>query len=82
MLYLNERGKDFEGGSTYFVDPKTRKITKLVSPSPGMAIVFAQEDIDYLHGGEELKKGVKYILRSGMKFYNKLIIIDVIYTCA
>jgi hypothetical protein len=65
MLYLNSpNDDDFKGGSTYFQDKKTRKIVKSLIPEPGLLIVFLQEDMDYLHGGEEIKKGNKYILRT------------------
>lgn len=73
MLYLNE---GFEGGSTNFVDEKQElwkdPITQIycaeesnilmrIVPKTGMAIVFRHH---LLHEGQQLKSGVKYIMRS------------------
>jgi hypothetical protein len=77
MLYLNG---GFGGGSTNFIDEK-QQLTKdpvtgifkadeanillKVVPEPGMAIVFNHE---ILHEGEQLKDGVKYIMRTDLMY--------------
>eukprot|EP01102_Stenamoeba_stenopodia_P009484 TRINITY_DN2799_c0_g1_i1.p1 TRINITY_DN2799_c0_g1~~TRINITY_DN2799_c0_g1_i1.p1 ORF type:complete len:226 (+),score=38.42 TRINITY_DN2799_c0_g1_i1:128-805(+) len=69
MLYLNSTIDENSGGRTIFFDPKsdTRRVFA-VDPKPGLAIVFPQDDGNYLHEGEKIHKGKKYILRSDIMF--------------
>lgn len=68
MLYLNSPlDGDYEGGSTNFFSYKG-KVLYEVKPKAGMAIVFPQYVHGYLHEGAELKKGVKYILRTDVMY--------------
>jgi len=77
MLYLNG---GFEGGTTNFVDenqrlykdPETGRYTAeeknillRIKPEPGMAIIFNHA---ILHEGEQVKTGIKYIMRSDILF--------------
>jgi hypothetical protein len=82
MLYLNG---DFEGGATNFIDesqqlhkdPTTgifqaeeRNILLRIQPVAGMAIVFNHQ---LLHEGQQLKSGLKYIMRSDIMFTKEVI---------
>jgi len=61
MVYLNE---DFEGGETGFlVEPE-----KIIKPQTGMGLLFQHPII---HEGCEVKKGVKFVLRTDL-MYRKL----------
>jgi hypothetical protein len=67
----------YEGGTTNFLKysgfQKNKKdITLKVVPETGMAMVFLQEDVDYLHEGDLLTKGIKYILRTDV-MYNRVV---------
>lgn len=56
VLYLND---DFEGGGTEFVDGTLRK------GSPGECVVFPSSPL-YIHRGQEVTEGVKYVVTSWM----------------
>lgn len=56
VLYLND---DFEGGGTEFVDGTVRK------GSAGECVVFPSNPL-YVHRGQEVAKGVKYVVTSWM----------------
>jgi hypothetical protein len=77
MFYLNSPNEGaYEGGTTNFLKfsgfQKNKKdITLKVVPETGMAMVFLQEDVDYLHEGDLLTKGTKYILRTDV-MYNRV----------
>merc|ERR1711953_408006 len=78
MFYLNG---DFEGGATNFLaidGPASAYETQLnaaqkdeimasVAPETGLCLLFFQPGL--LHEGEDLHKGLKYILRAGMMFH-------------
>mmetsp|Transcript_14877 Transcript_14877/g.15594 ORF Transcript_14877/g.15594 Transcript_14877/m.15594 type:complete len:277 (+) Transcript_14877:52-882(+) len=77
-IYLNGDG-DFVGGSTRFyqsVDRKSRKNgsdSKIeearVLPSAGRCVIFRQPNAaDYLHDGEEVTEGIKYLLRTDVMY--------------
>jgi predicted 2-oxoglutarate/Fe(II)-dependent dioxygenase YbiX len=58
MIYLNE---DFEGGSTLFRQHE-------VKPKTGAALIFLHK---LRHEGQELKSGVKYVLRTDIMYSSK-----------
>lgn len=66
MIYLNEV-KD--GGATHFLsdssNPPRGRILEKLQPEPGMLLIF-QHNI--YHEGEELNKGVKYLMRSDIMY--------------
>jgi prolyl 4-hydroxylase len=55
MIYLND---DFEGGETVFQDHN-------IQPKKGMALVFYH---GMKHSGEEIKAGIKYVLRTDIMY--------------
>eukprot|EP01080_Neovahlkampfia_damariscottae_P007933 gene7933-12402_t len=61
LIYLND---NFTGGNTKFYNSKNELI-HVESPSSGNAIVFNSEAI---HQAEEVKEGIKYILRTEIVF--------------
>jgi hypothetical protein len=78
MFYLNG---DFEGGATRFLHidgpsstchdtqlnaAKDDEVLASVAPEPGLCLLFFQPGL--LHEGEDLHKGMKYILRTDMMF--------------
>lgn len=65
MIYLNSESKDFEGGTTNFLDEKTKEIQYRVVPKTGMAIIF---DHQLFHEGDSVKSGKKYIMRSDIVY--------------
>ena len=74
-IYLNG---GFDGGATrFFVGTKSRMACGTaanppvcaVVPRAGDALVFRQPPgADYMHDGEELRSGVKYLLRSDVMY--------------
>ncbi|XP_025104721.1 uncharacterized protein LOC112570498 [Pomacea canaliculata] len=78
MLYLNG---NFEGGSTNFIHEdqhlfknedgkycaEEKNIICSIQPEAGLAIIFNHHR---LHEGQQLKDGVKYILRTDIMFHN------------
>ena len=66
MLYLNDVSPE-NGGSTRFyataIDGDT--VAAKIQPVAGMVVIFPH---DYLHDGEELFGGLKYIMRSDVMF--------------
>jgi hypothetical protein len=81
MFYLNG---DFEGGATNFLDingpsachenqlkaAQHEEIMASVAPEPGLCLLFFQPGL--LHEGEDLHRGLKYILRTDMMFQRDL----------
>lgn len=73
MLYLNEGGDDFIGGSTLFEDERNYKSgttanTKHIveyRPRTGGAVIFHHR---IPHEGEKLLKGVKYAIRTDVMY--------------
>jgi predicted 2-oxoglutarate/Fe(II)-dependent dioxygenase YbiX len=61
MLYLNE---DFEGGATTFLDIDSKAMSK-IQPAAGSVLIF-QHDI--YHSGLEVRKGVKYAIRTDVMY--------------
>jgi len=64
-IYLNGQ-PDFEGGATrFFLNQKdSEKVTNALRPKSGDALVFNHSTKCYLHDGERLESGVKYLLRT------------------
>ena len=68
-MYLN---KEFEGGATRFYfeeegkegERETRMDVEALRAATGSACVFDHSTKSYLHDGEEVTKGVKYLLRT------------------
>ena len=76
MIYLSG---DLEAGTTNFLDENTNEVTKRVVPEAGMVKEFSWNFLDYyfkgimfdhrfLHEGEELKGGTKYIMRMDVMY--------------
>uniref|UniRef100_A0A7S0D245 Fe2OG dioxygenase domain-containing protein n=1 Tax=Amorphochlora amoebiformis TaxID=1561963 RepID=A0A7S0D245_9EUKA len=64
-IYLN--GSDeFNGGGTrfYLENSNHSLVTDVLNPKAGQACLFDHENRDFLHDGEKLYKGTKYLLRS------------------
>ncbi|XP_062503075.1 uncharacterized protein LOC134180028 [Corticium candelabrum] len=73
MLYLNDKGHDFQGGATRFLDINARKKAKFdVEPKAGLCIVFYQKSRDTYHEGLQLTEGTKYILRTDVMYTMEL----------
>eukprot|EP00465_Bigelowiella_longifila_P002784 CAMPEP_0185254854 /NCGR_PEP_ID=MMETSP1359-20130426/3800_1 /TAXON_ID=552665 /ORGANISM="Bigelowiella longifila, Strain CCMP242" /LENGTH=356 /DNA_ID=CAMNT_0027838297 /DNA_START=56 /DNA_END=1126 /DNA_ORIENTATION=- len=64
-IYLNGH-PDFEGGATRFFlnQEDSEKVTTALKPKCGDALVFNHSTKCYLHDGERLESGVKYLLRT------------------
>jgi prolyl 4-hydroxylase len=61
-FYLNA---DFEGGATrFFMSHDQYAVTHSLTPETGLCMIFDHVNKDYLHDGERLRSGVKYLLRS------------------
>ena len=57
LIYLDESGRDFEGGHTVFIrDPPRRQHRVDIVPARGRLLMF---DIDLFHYGEEVRSGTK-----------------------
>ena len=75
LLYLNECGKDFNGGNTVFYNcGKNVEIEEGVShvsvvPKQGMVVLFEHR---ILHKGGIVVDGRKYIIRSDVMYSNKV----------
>ena len=77
-IYLNG-DNDFIGGSTRFYQSRKEKrrsgndndiLEASVTPSPGRCVVFRQpSSADYLHDGEEVREGIKYLLRTDVMYH-------------
>jgi hypothetical protein len=68
-IYLNGDG-DFVGGTTRFYESRkgSAEETRVV-PSPGLCLMFRQPySARYLHDGEEVSDGVKYLMRSDVVY--------------
>ena len=77
LVYLNERGVDFEGGTTNILNfgcklgsermvADESGVISRISPTAGSAVLFFQESM--WHEGGSVISGVKYILRSDVMF--------------
>lgn len=67
MIYLN--GSDeFTGGTTDFIDHKTRQLKHSIVPESGLCVIFRQANMDCYHLGTEVTGGVKYILRTDVMY--------------
>ena len=66
MIYLNG---GFDGGATHFLAdsaaPPRGRVLEALPPQPGMLLVF-QHNI--YHEGEELRTGLKYMMRSDVMY--------------
>ena len=68
-VYLNDGKTEFGGGRTCFFGGKTEfKMTSAVSASPGLALMFNQHPDRIEHNGEEVTKGVKYLMRTDVMY--------------
>ena len=68
MFYLNG-GDEFKGGTTDFIDHKTRELQCSVCPEPGLCLIFRQANLDCYHLGTEVTEGLKYILRADIMYH-------------
>lgn len=66
-IYLNE---DFEDGNTrfYLDSTDTNIITHSFKPSTGLAVIFNHETCSYLHDGQVVTSGRKYLLRTDIMY--------------
>ena len=70
-IYLNEHIKEFTGGRTIFYDYNESGgygAIYDIKPKPGLALIFNHTTQSYLHGGEKLESGVKYIMRTDIMY--------------
>ena len=73
MIYLTD-GDDFEGGDTLFfasgpqAGESASNLVARIRPRAGSLILF---DHDIWHAGEEVTRGVKYVLRSDLLFRHR-----------
>ena len=72
MLYLNDKGNDFQGGETRFLDISSKKAKFDVEPTAGLGIFFYQKSRDTYHEGLQLTAGTKYILRTDVMYTTEL----------
>jgi hypothetical protein len=72
MLYLNDKGSDFEGGETRFLDISSKRVKFDIEPTAGLGIVFYQKSRDTYHEGLQLTAGTKYILRTDVMYTMEL----------
>lgn len=64
-IYLND---NFTGGNTRFYDEERRLLFQ-ITPRKGRALVFRQPPTQrYLHDGEIVQSGVKYLLRTDIMY--------------
>jgi hypothetical protein len=68
-IYLNGDG-DFVGGTTRFYESRKGSDEEArIVPSAGLCLVFRQpQSAQYLHDGEEVTAGVKYLMRSDVVY--------------
>ncbi len=66
-IYLND---NYENGSTrfYLNDIDTSMITHSIKPYTGLAVVFNHETKSYLHDGQIVTQGTKYLLRTDIMY--------------
>jgi hypothetical protein len=65
-IYLNG---DFGGGSTRFYKDNTTDVDFAVTPEAGKCVIFRQPPAEYyMHDGEALGSGLKYLLRTDIMY--------------
>ena len=65
MLYLND-ASEFQGGETrFYADRFCPQATQVITPRPGMAVVF---DHALWHDGQPVLQGTKYVLRTDVMY--------------
>ncbi len=66
-VYLNE---DFGQGETrFYLDASNlSKITHSIKPKMGMAVIFDHQTKSYLHDGNSVQRGTKYLLRTDIMY--------------
>jgi hypothetical protein len=65
-IYANE---EFEGGTTRFFFKDEHTADVIVTPKTGLCLLFRQNPgQSYYHDGEEVKSGVKYLIRSDVMY--------------
>eukprot|EP01062_Namystynia_karyoxenos_P054596 TRINITY_DN4503_c0_g1_i1.p2 TRINITY_DN4503_c0_g1~~TRINITY_DN4503_c0_g1_i1.p2 ORF type:complete len:279 (+),score=88.96 TRINITY_DN4503_c0_g1_i1:84-839(+) len=58
-----------DGGCTRFYESREGDVTVAVPPEPGVAVLFRQPPgANYLHDGEQLRSGIKYLLRTDVMY--------------
>jgi len=74
-IYLNDGEKEFAGGRTCFYNHKggygkksNYELSVGVVAKPGLAVIFNQVPENIFHDGEEVTKGVKYLMRSDVMY--------------
>jgi len=72
LIYLNNVEK---GGETQFYDTYEKTETFQVTPAVGSAIVFLHE---FLHQGNDVLQGVKYLLRTDICYRKKKDVIETV----
>lgn len=73
---MNDGKKEFDGGRTCFFGCEKAKgyksgkimMTSAVSASPGLALMFNQHPDRIEHNGEEVTRGVKYLMRTDVMY--------------
>lgn len=66
-IYLNEYKKEYTGGRTLFYDGSFQLVHG-VEPTAGMALIFNHTTESYMHAGERLSSGVKYLMRTDIMY--------------
>ncbi|GAB5367239.1 hypothetical protein AAMO2058_001212800 [Amorphochlora amoebiformis] len=64
-IYLNGSDEFNGGGTRFYLESSNHSlVTDVLNPKAGQACLFDHENRDFLHDGEKLYKGTKYLLRS------------------
>jgi hypothetical protein len=66
VMYLNEAGKDFDGGCTNILKTQTQ-ILERIAPATGSALLFLQEQV--YHEGGVVNSGNKFIMRADVMYH-------------
>lgn len=69
-IYLNDGENDFTGGKTRFFNQKKNQVIDVeIQPLTGLCVLFRQpSSAEYLHDGEKVLSGIKYLLRSDVMY--------------
>lgn len=62
-LNSKEAGRVFFAATTH-----PHVVTSAVSATPGLALIFNQYPDEFSHNGEEVTKGVKYLMRTDVMY--------------
>jgi hypothetical protein len=66
-VYLNQ---EFEGGATrfYLDESDSTRVSRSIKPQTGLALFFDHRKRSFLHDGEEVQNGQKYIMRTDVMY--------------